>query len=359
MKLNYGYYNEDWVKMKLSDYIVDVGCSIVSAMERINQNAKGIVYITQSNKLVGTLTDGDVRRYIIKRGDIAQNITSIMNVKPLYLRIGDERRAHSYMLEKSIRSLPIIDLQGRIVKIVFEDGIIEEKKEIDIPVVIMAGGKGTRLYPYTQILPKPLIPIGDKTITEHIMDRFRKYGCDMFTMIINYKKHFIKSYFDDIESDNEVKFVEESEFRGTGGGLKLLQNSIKSPFFMSNCDILIEADYYDIFEYHKKNNNIITMVCAEKKMTIPYGIVEIAEDGKVDQIKEKPEYSFLTNTGFYVIDPKFLDFIPKDTFIHITDVIKNCIQEKENVGVYKIHEDNWLDMGQLDELEKMKERLNM
>lgn len=345
--------------MKITDYIIDVGYSIVSAVEHMNQNAKGIVYVTQSDKLVGTLTDGDVRRHIIRRGDVSQNVTFIMNTNPLYLRVGEERKAHGYMTEKSIRSLPIIDSDGSIVKIVFEDCIVEEKKEIDIPVVIMAGGKGTRLYPYTQILPKPLIPIGDKTITEHIMERFCKYGCNIFTMIINYKKHFIKSYFDDIECENMVKFVEESDFRGTGGGLKLLQNSIKSTFFMTNCDILIDADYSDILEYHSKHNNIITMVCAEKNMTIPYGIVEVDDNGKANQIKEKPEYSFLTNTGLYVIEPEFLDLIPTDTFIHITDVIKNCIQEKKNVGVYKISEDNWLDMGQLDELEKMKERLNV
>lgn len=345
--------------MKLSDYIVDESCSIVRAIEQINQNAKGIVYITHSDKLVGTVTDGDVRRYVIQRGDVSKSVRYIMNTTPMYLRQGEERKAHSYMAEKSIRSLPVLDVNECIIKIIFEDGVVEDKKEINIPVVIMAGGKGTRLYPYTQILPKPLIPIGEKTITEHIMERFGEYGCDTFTMIINYKKHFIKSYFDDSECDYEVRFIEESEFRGTGGGLKLLQDSVNTTFFMTNCDILIETDYTDVLKYHQDHNNIITLICAEKNMKIPYGIVEVSDNGTVKQIKEKPEYSFLTNTGLYVIEPQFLDYIPENTFIHITDVIKKCIEDGRNVGVYKINEDNWLDMGQLDELEKMRERLNV
>ena len=223
----------------------------------------------------------------------------------------------------------------------------------------MAGGKGTRLYPYTQILPKPLIPIGDKTITEHIMDRFIEHGCDKFTMIVNYKKHFIRSYFIENEEQRNIEFINEDEFLGTGGGLKLLENKMQSTFFMTNCDILVEEDYSEILKYHKIQRNIITMVCAVKNMTIPYGTVDIREDGSVIGLKEKPEFTFITNTGFYVIEPELLRLIPENTFIHVTDLIQQCIEEEKKVGVYKISEDKWLDMGQLDELERMKEKLNV
>lgn len=344
--------------MKLADYIVDENCPIVEAMKSIDRNAKGIVYVTRSNRLVGTLTDGDVRRHIIKGGELSKQVSSIMNRTPLYLTMEEEKKALSFMKSKSIRSVPIVNPVETIVKIVFDNCVVEDREKIDIPVVIMAGGKGTRLYPYTQILPKPLIPIGEKTITEHIMSHFEEYGCSHFDMIVNYKKHFIKSYFQDNEKNIDVSFIEETEYLGTGGGLKLLEGKYKNTFFMTNCDILIEEDYAAILEYHQMNNNIVTMVCADKKMEIPYGTVEVSEEGYVVALKEKPSLSFITNTGFYIIEPEFLSVIPENTFIHITDVIQKCIDIGKRVGVYRISEDKWLDMGQMEELEKMKKKLD-
>lgn len=346
--------------MLLEDYLVDDKCSIIEAIRQINNNSKGIVYVTSDKKLCGSVTDGDVRRYLLEKGNLEQNIMMIANINPYYLLENREKEARRIMEQNSISSLPIVDVNGSIIKIIFSDWIIGlEKKPLHIPVIIMAGGKGTRLYPYTQILPKPLIPIGDQTITEHIMDRFFSYGCEDFTMIVNYKKHFIKSYFLDHECKYKVGFVEEEKFLGTGGGLKLLQKKYNSTFFMTNCDILVEEDYGEILEYHRQEKNLVTMVCAEKNLTIPYGTVELDKEGKATALKEKPKLSFLTNTGLYVIEPEFIDLIPDNTFIHITDLIQTCIKEKRKVGVYRIEEEKWMDMGQLEELERMKKKLNV
>lgn len=346
--------------MNLNDYIVDVKCPIIDVMEKININAKGIVYVVDKGALIGSITDGDIRRYILDKGNLNESAIVIANQNVKYLFEDSEENIVKTEKEFQVLSLPIVNQKREIIKIYFRDEVVEnEKEKLSIPVVIMAGGKGTRLYPYTQILPKPLIPIGDKTITEHIMGRFEEYGCNKFTMIINYKKHFIRTYFDDSENNLNVSFVEEEQFLGTGGGLKLLENKINSTFFMTNCDILIEEDYFKILKYHKKNENIITMVCAVKKMVIPYGTVEIAEDDKVIGFKEKPEFSFITNTGFYVLEPEFIKMIPENTFVHITDIIQQCIDEGRKVGVYKVSEDKWLDMGQLEELEKMRRRLEV
>lgn len=346
--------------MQLSDYIVDKSCSVIDAMQKININAKGVVYVCEKQILCGSITDGDIRRHILNEGSIGDSVTVIMNTTPSYCHVSDKDMVQSKMLQQHIRSMPILDNQNKIVDIIF----INEKEDIskpqlNIPVVIMAGGKGTRLYPYTQILPKPLIPIGEKTITEHIMSRFEEYGCCHFDMIVNYKKHFIKSYFLDNENTTDVEFVEESEFLGTGGGLKLLEGKYQDTFFMTNCDILIEEDYAKILDYHRKNHNIITMVCAEKNMVIPYGTVEVSEEGQALALKEKPKFSFVTNTGFYMIEPEFLGMIPGNTFIHITDVIQKCIDSQKNVGVYKIPEEKWLDMGQMEEMERMRQKLNI
>lgn len=344
--------------MQLDDFLVAPECSILDAMKKIDQNGKGIVYVCDQGKVKGALTDGDIRRHILKKGDLQGNVLKVANIEAKILWEKERDSAIERMKFYKIRSIPILDKEGNIKEICFAEDIIRRKREpLDIPVAIMAGGKGTRLYPYTQILPKPLIPIGDKTITEHIIDHFLEYGCSQFDMIVNYKKNFIKSYFMDSERTLNINFIEETEFLGTGGGLKLLEGRYHSTFFMSNCDILIEEDYGDILKLHKEQKNIITMVCALKHVEIPYGTVEITDTGRVLSLKEKPELSFITNTGLYVLEPEFLKEIPERTFIHITDIIQKCINKEKKVGVYVIPEEHWLDMGQLDELKRMQEVL--
>lgn len=344
--------------MKLSDLIVQPDCSIIEAMKQINYNGKGIVYVCRGDKLEGVLTDGDIRRHILEKGDLEMAVIEIANKNPHYLLYEERKKVRDRLEKYKIPSLPIIDKNGRILEVHFlRDEISGEKEQLDIPVVIMAGGKGTRLYPYTEILPKPLIPIGEKTITEHIMERFKAYGCAHFDMIVNYKKNFIKSYFMDNDAFADIAFIEEKEYLGTGGGLKLLDGRYSSTFFMSNCDILVEENYGEILRHHRERKNIVTMVCAMKQLTIPYGTVEVSETGDVLKLREKPELSFMTNTGLYVLEPEFLEEIPDNTFIHITDIIQKCINDGKNVGVYPISEKHWLDMGQLDELEKMREYL--
>lgn len=346
--------------MDMEAFCIDIGATVLDAMKKIDANGQGIIYVLNQGKMAGLATDGDIRRFILNKGDLNALVDKIMNRTPLVLPVEREYQAHEVLRENKITSIPILGQDGKLCNIIFFDDWMELKRaSVNIPTVIMAGGEGTRLYPYTKILPKPLIPIGEKTITEHIMDRFQGYGCNEFTMIVNYKKHFVKSYFLDSEKEFNVKFIEEETFLGTGGGLKFLEGKFSSTFFLTNCDILIEEDYAQIFEYHKKNGNLATMVCAVKNMTIPYGTVELAEDGSAVHLTEKPQLSFITNTGFYVLEPEFIREIPSNTFIHITDILQKCIDEGKKVGVYKIPEENWLDMGQLEELEMMKKRLNV
>lgn len=346
--------------MQITDFVIGPECSILEAMKKIDQNSKGIIYVYDNSVLEGVLTDGDIRRYILKNGNLKMPVKNIANKAPISLLYEKKEKAKELMEQHQISSIPIINDKKQILEIKFyQNNNEDKKKQLGLPVVIMAGGKGARLYPYTQILPKPLIPIGDKTITEHIMARFCEYGCTHFDMIINYKKNFIKSYFLDNENSWDIFFIEEKEYLGTGGGLKLLRERVFSTFFMSNCDILIEEDYSKILEFHQKKGNIVTMVCAMKQVTIPYGTIEISETGQALCLNEKPELSFITNTGLYVIEPEFLDEIPSNTFIHITDVIQKCIDKGKKVGVYPIQEEHWMDMGQLDELERMRNRLKV
>ena len=343
----------------LKDYIVSENTNIIDTMKTINRGENAVVFVCDNLHLLAAVSDGDVRRYIIDGGDLNRPIKVIANYRPYSALYNEEIDYEKFMREKYITALPLVDEAGNLVDIEFLSKKILSRTPIGIPVVIMAGGKGSRLKPYTEILPKPLIPIGNKTITEHIITRFQEYACTHFDMIINYKKNFIKSYFQDNEIPYDISFVEEPEFWGTGGGLKLVEGKYTETFFITNCDILIEADYKKIYDYHKEKENIITMVCAKKKVVIPYGTVETDINGQVKALKEKPTFEFQTNTGLYLVEPEFLERIPANTKIDITDVIMQCIQAQKNVGMYLINESEWLDMGQLDEMERMKRHLNV
>lgn len=344
--------------MDLKDFIVSEDNSIIEVMKVINNNGKGTAIVCSDLKVLAVVTDGDIRRYILKNGNLNEPISKIANYDPIYITYENDIDVVRYMQENSITVLPVVNKGKKIINIRFlYDKNTLYNTSLNVPVVIMAGGKGTRLFPYTHILPKPLIPIGENTITELIMDNFESFGCNHFDMIVNYKKNLIKSFFIDNEHQRNIEFIEETDFLGTGGGLKLLEGRYKDSFFVTNCDIIVETDYAEIMKYHKQENNVITMVSAMKNVTIPYGTINLSEEGKVINLTEKPNLTFLTNTGLYVLEPKILDKIPKDTFIHITDIIQMCIDCGEKVGLFPISEHAWMDMGQIEELEKMRERL--
>ncbi|WP_053956730.1 nucleotidyltransferase family protein [Inediibacterium massiliense] len=227
------------------------------------------------------------------------------------------------------------------------------------PVVIMAGGEGKRLEPITKVLPKPLIPIGDIPIAQRIINRFLKFGCTDFYITINFKKDLIKAYFNHMKKTYDIKYIEEEKPLGTVGSLYMLKDKIKISFFLSNCDILIDGDYSEMLEFHKKNKNKITLVACSKILTLPYGVIKLDDKGFVKGIAEKPQYDYLVNTGMYILEPEILEDIPKNQFFHITDLIKIYVNRGERVGVFSIREDDWLDMGQFNELKNMMHMLGL
>ena len=223
----------------------------------------------------------------------------------------------------------------------------------------MAGGMGTRLYPYTKILPKALIPIGDLTITERIINYFTNIGCKDVYLILNHKANMIRSYFEELHKTYNIHYIRENKFLGTGGGLALLKGIINSTFILSNCDILVNADFECAVQTHEKNNNIITFIGAMKEMTIPYGVISTTNLGQVHKMEEKPELSFLTNTGVYIINPQVIHELNDDEFIHITDIAQKYLNKNEKIGVFPISDKMWLDMGQFSEMESMLKELGI
>lgn len=344
--------------------IIIKNISIKDAIKQLDVTAKKILFIVNNNnQLIGALTDGDVRRWILKNGSFNEPVSKIMNRNPIFLNINNKENAKKNIEEKNIDALPIVNDKNVIVDIIFRNELFNYQvsyyNEISTPVVIMAGGKGTRLQPYTKILPKPLIPIGDTSITERIINRFVKFGIKEFYMTVNYKKNMIKAYFEELEKNYKLHYVEETNFLGTAGSLYLLNETIKETFIVTNCDILVEADYLDILNYHKKNKNYITMVTSLKNYEIPYGVIKLADNGDVKETVEKPEYNFLVNAGFYILEPEVLEDIPPNTFLHITDLINEYLKEGKKVGTYPITGNAWLDMGEFKEMKRMEEMLGI
>ena len=346
----------------LEKNIIKLGSSVKEAIECIdNGNKKSVCIVDDDMRLVGIFTNGDMRKYLLKNGDLSKNIDEAMNSNPI--TFSSESEARKAMADNKLVAYPIIDENHILQDVLFAVNGTENDKISDalknVPLVIMAGGKGTRLYPYTQVLPKALIPIGDVTISERIINNFTKYGCKKVYFILKHKAGMIRSYFNDIDKKYEVDYTEEEEFLGTGGGLKYLKGKINSTFFVSNCDVLVNADLECAYRTHKKNKNLITFICAMKDVTIPYGVISSDEQGNITGMKEKPEFSFLTNTGVYVIEPEVLEELNDKEAIHLPDIAKRCIAAHKKVGVFPISKKSWLDMGQFNEMERMMKELNI
>ncbi len=345
--------------MRIEDLVITPDITVLRAMRLLNETGKKILFIAPDLKLEAVITDSDIRRHILHGGKLEAPVSRAANYSPMSLPVSQRTQASAFMVTNSISALPLLDDDGVIVDVVFiDETTIQGRAVLDLPVVIMAGGLGTRLYPYTKILPKPLIPVGEKPIIELIIDRFKAFGCTDFDLIVNHKKNMIKAYFNELEDkDYSVTFVEEKEFLGTGGGLSLLKGMIDGPFFLTNCDVLIEADYNSIYKFHKNNGNVITVVCALKHVTIPYGVFHMTEDGEIADIVEKPTMNFLTNTGMYLVDKRVIDELEDNTRISFPEIMDRYRNRGFKVGVYPVSEDSWMDMGQLEELDNMRRRL--
>ena len=347
--------------MDIKDLLIEENNTILFAMEKLDKNAKKILFVQKGNQLVASLTDGDIRRWILAQGSLKAFVKEAANYKPKYLFAAEKSKAKKYMVQQKIEALPILDDNLHILNVLFwnDEEISHCQEPLDLPVVIMAGGLGTRLYPYTKILPKPLIPIGDIPIAERIIQQFCKQGCNNFYLIVNHKRNMIKAYFNEIQKEYNLCFIDEDIPLGTGGGLSLLKGQIHSSFILSNCDILIDADMSKIYKLHKQKQNLVTMVCSLKNFSIPYGVVNIGKEGQIISLQEKPSLSFFTNTGCYFVEPEVLDHIEAGTELGFPDIIEQLMREGKNVGVYPIGEKAWLDTGQLSELDKMQKTFDM
>jgi len=342
-------------EFNLSDLLVLKKVSVKEAMKKLDLVASKILFVVDDEqKLVGSFSDGDVRRYILNNGNLEANVEYSCNKNSFRLNEGfDKSVAYMQMDDLDIVFAPVIDKNGKIIDIHTVSSspkIIDRNNErsINVPVVIMAGGKGTRMEPFTNVLPKPLIPIGNKTMIEYIIDEYRKYSVEDFYLTINYKGNLIEAYFNGIEKNYNITFLKEKDFLGTASSLKLL-SSVPETFIVSNCDIIVKANYSDVLKFHKESKSLLTIISSIQHQKIPYGVVEFEDGGKVCNIKEKPEYSIPINTGVYILERKAWDYIPADQFFHMTHLIEKLIEDNQIVMTYPVNESDYIDVGQWDE----------
>lgn len=346
---------------ELQKFIGPDTLTVSETMQKIDQNASGILFLIDERRvLVGCVTDGDIRRFLLAGGKMTGAVIDAANRSPRFAR--DMERARHIYHKKNYIVVPIVDEEGRIFDLYNGEGEAGEQNlrkcgSVNIPVVINAGGKGSRLDPFTRVLPKPLIPVGDIPIIELIMKEYQNYNCNDFHIIVNYKRDLMKAYFHDSDNQYNITWYDEEKPLGTGGGLSLLRGKFKSTFFFANCDALLTANYESMVKFHKENGNVITMVCAYKNINIPYGVVEMGANGSIEDMKEKPLISFLTNTGIYIVEPEVIDDIEDDVSIGFPDIVEHEKRKGKKVAVFPVSENDWMDMGQLSELEKMRIKL--
>jgi dTDP-glucose pyrophosphorylase/CBS domain-containing protein len=350
------------VKQDKELYSVPSSSSIKNAVKKMDvDNINSLIVLDEDNKVIGVFTMGDFRRAVLNGLDINNNLSLIVNRDYVFLQENySENDVRDTLARKDtdlVMDIPVLNNEKHLVDIIsrkklLKEGVLDNNKLKEIPVVIMAGGKGTRMDPFTRILPKPLIPLGNDPIIKVIMDEFIKFGMNDFYISINDKGQMIKAYFHDHELPYSIQFIEEDKPLGTAGALLYMEDKFSETFFVTNCDIIIHADYNSIMEFHKKGKYDLTLVASMRHYLIPYGVCDVDNGGELKGIKEKPEYDLLVNTGLYVLEPEVLKLIPKNICFDMTDLINKIQGNGMKVGVFPVSEKSWADIGQWTEYNK-------
>ena len=344
---------------KIQDKIISADDSILHALRKMDGHRTKLLFVIDDDIFDCILTIGDIQRAIIRQVNITDPVSKILDRNKIYASDKDSiEHIKEVMFKEFLDCMPVLNDKGEITDVlfwhdVFSESVFDNRAKIDLPVVIMAGGKGTRLKPITNVIPKPLVPIGEKTILEVIMDQFESIGCHKFYMSVNYKADMMKYYLSQLDHHYDIEFFMEDKPLGTIGSVSLLKGKITTPFFVSNCDSINEQDYRDVYDYHVQNHNDMTIVTMVKSFKIPYGVIETGKDGLMVELKEKPEQTFQVNTGVYILNPEVINEIPEGEFFHITHLMEKVKARGGRVGCFPVSEHSWKDMGEWPEYLKM------
>lgn len=342
-------------KSKIEEIKISTTATLSIALQQMDKTGKKLLLVFDKEQFKSLISIGDIQRAIINNYPLNTKVGKVLRKEIDVASSSDSQELiKQHMIQGRAEFMPVVDKYGELVDVIFWEDIFPQKSipkaKFDLPIVIMAGGKGTRLKPLTNVIPKPLIPLGEKTIVEEIMDRFVEVGSNNFYLSVNYKATTLMYFFEQLNNpEYKINYFQEDKPLGTAGSLHLIKDKISTTFFVSNCDIIIDQDYSEILKYHKDNNNELTIVSALKHYPIPYGTIKTGKKGLLSKLTEKPELIFQINSGMYILEPHLLTEIPENEFYHITTLIEDIIKRRGRVGVFPVSEGSWSDIGEWSE----------
>jgi len=323
--------------------------TISNAINKLKTSFLRTLLIIENKKVIGVFTEGDFRKVVLKGLDINKPVKNFINKGYKFLNENYDKKKVINILKKNekIHVLPVLNKDKILLDIVTRNDIFKKKytKINNTSVVIMAGGKGTRMQPFTQILPKPLLPLGNKTLLDKLVQQFSSAGFNSFFITLNSKKNIIKSYIKDNLKKFKIKTIVENEYLGTIGSLRLIDKNLSIFFFVTNCDILVDANFEDIMEQHIRSKSDLTIISSFKSFQIPYGVFRISKSGNLLNFKEKPSFNHLVNCGVYLMNKKLIKYIPKNKACDIDELLKILIKNKKKIKIYPIPGYAWQDFG--------------
>ena len=336
--------------------------SLMEAVRAIELSSRRIaVVVGENGQLLGTLTDGDIRRNLLGGGTLQDLATKVMNPNPVIAEISySDGYLIDLMRKGNVLALPLVDEAGHFLRLIHLMDLVQNKEE-DISIlagfsfaVIMAGGLGRRLQPLTEKIPKPMIKIDGVPLLERQIQRLVKVGIHKIYISVNYLANVIEEYFGDGSNFGiNISYLREQEKLGTAGALSLLPEKPNRPIILMNGDILTTSDFDSLFTYHKSHGAQVTVAAINHKVNIPYGVIKVSGQF-ISELVEKPSENFLCNAGIYAISPEVLNLIPDSQYLNMTDFVDICLEKKIPVAVFPIHE-YWSDIGTIDDLENARD----
>jgi dTDP-glucose pyrophosphorylase len=326
--------------------------TIREALKIIDKGAMQIAIVVDENdRLIGTLTDGDIRRGLLNNLSLDDSIESIVFKTPTVATLSDTKEEIlKKALSKKLHQIPIVDDEYRVIGIKEIEELVKPKAKPN-KVVLMVGGLGTRLYPLTENTPKPMLKVGNKPILQTIVEKFADYGFVNIVMCVNYKSHIIEDYFGDGSTFGvNIEYILEEQRMGTAGALSLLANIPNEPFFVMNGDLLTNVNFEHFLDYHNAQDAMATMGVREYDFQVPYGVVNI-DNGKITTIIEKPVHKFFVSAGMYILDPRVIKMISKNEFYDMPTLFEKIIAQDGSAVSFPVHE-YWLDIGRMEEYER-------
>lgn len=338
---------KDWRQIAVSPKTL-----IRNVLAIIDQAALQIALVVdEDDKLMGTVTDGDVRRGILRGVGLDESVRRVFNQNPVTVSVDDDlKHIYRIMRERRARRIPVLDHDGRVVRLELLQEFLDGGKQ-DSPVLLMAGGLGTRLKPLTDDCPKPLLKVGGKPVLETILDNFIEYGFWKFYISVNYKAKMIEEHFGDGSRWGvHIDYVHEEERLGTAGALGLLPERPKHTLLVMNGDLITKVNFNHLLEFHREQNVQATMCAGQYDFQVPYGVAEV-RDNRLAALNEKPVQSFFVNAGIYLLEPDVLDLVPRGSFCDMTDLLSELLEKGREAAVFPLRE-YWLDIGRLSDLKR-------